>query len=103
MFINPTYSTAFISVFWDMQELDKFPIYYTSCEKVIKKLDEKDNYYSRFNSPGENYRVFYEFNLDLKKLLKKEYKKNLSFSDISTNYLKYIDEVYLEKKKLIKQ
>ena len=100
MFINPTYSTAFIPVFWDMQELDKFPIYYTSCEKVIKKLDEKDNYYSRFNSPGENYRLFYEFNLDLKKLLKKEYKKNLSFSDISTNYLNYIFETYLKNKKI---
>ena len=104
MFINPTYSKTFIPVFWDMQELDKFPIYYTSCEKVIKELDEKDNYYSKFNSPGENYKLFYEFNLDLKKLIKKEYKKNLSFSDISTNYLKYIDDVYIEEKvKLIKK
>lgn len=101
--INPSYSKTFVPVFWDMQDLDKFPIYYTSCEKVIKKLDEKDNYYSRFNSLGENYRLFYEFNLDLIKLLKKKYKKNLNFSDISTNYLKYIDEVYIEKVKLIKK
>jgi len=101
--LNPSYSKTFIPVFWDMQDLDKFPIYYTSCEKVIKKLYEKNNYYSRFNSPGENYRLFYEFNLDLIKLLRKEYKENLNFSDISTNYLKYIYEVYLKKGKLIKQ
>jgi len=103
MFINPTYSTAFIPVFWDMQELDKFPIYYTSCEKVIKEIDEKDKYYKKFNSPGENYKLFYDFNIKLIKLLKEAYNKKLHFSDISTNYLKYIDEVYIEKVKLIKK
>jgi len=103
--LNYSNSKMLLPVFWDMQDLDKFPIYYTSCEKVIKKLDEKDNYYSKSNSPGKNYKLFYEFNIDLIRLLKKKYKdkKNYKFSDISTNYLDYIDEVYIEKVKLNKK
>lgn len=96
--IKPSYSSAFITVFWDMQKLDAFPVYYDTCDKVIKKLDEKDRYYKRSNFAGENYKLFYNFNVELIRKLNEAYDKKLHFSDISTNYLKYIFEKYLEEK-----
>jgi hypothetical protein len=97
--LNPPYASAFIPVFWNMQELDKFPIYYTSCEKVIKKIKEKDKYYKENNPPGENYKLFYDFNNKLIKLLTETYNEKFHFYDISNSYLEYISNTYLDKKK----
>lgn len=88
--INPSYASTFTPGFWDMQELSRFPVYYTSCENVIKNLDEKDRYYKESNLPSENYKLFYGFNIGLIDKLKLRYKREFKFSDISTDYLDYI-------------
>lgn len=97
--LNPTYSYTIIPGFWSMQELDKFPVYYTSCEKIIKNLDEKDKYYKKSISIGGNYELFYNFNVKLIDRLQEKYKRKLSFSDVSTDYLDYIYKKYLEDNK----
>ena len=89
MNIRPNYSIFLLSWFWDMQDYGKYPVYYTSSEKIFKMavLNSKA-YYNEADSAGENYVSYCNFINDLEDRIKKNNNgQKLSYPDISTELL----------------
>ncbi len=87
--INPSYSIFFLSVFWSIQDIKNYPIYWTASEKVFKKTD----YYVFKDSNGEKYKKFIELNFDLLKFIQQKTKnENVDIQDIS-GVLSFVNEM----------
>jgi len=88
---NPFFTTFFLSIFWAIQNLKKFPGFWTASEKIFKQTD----YYKSSNSNGDNYKQFYKLNLDLIDLIKSKSKgTEITVQDIAGlfRYLTIIEE-----------
>lgn len=69
----------FLSYFWQIQNPDKFPIYYTSLEQVFTELDFMP---SDIEILSDKYHFFYELNNELRELFAKETGSGFSYWDV---------------------
>ena len=68
----------FISYFWQMQQPDKYPMYYSSMINVLRDLDV----WSPSRNVSEDYVSFYELNHEMLGFLSKETRQQLHLWDI---------------------
>lgn len=79
----------FLSYFWQIQDPEKFPIYYTSLEQVFIELDFMP---SDIDKSGEKYKFFYNLNNEFKELFSKKTGRNFSYWDVEHVFWYYYNQ-----------
>jgi hypothetical protein len=93
--IHPEYSIFLLSLFWDMQDYGKYPVYYISSKKIFKMaFSNSGAYYKDGKSSGEEYLDFCNFIDDLKKSIEATKKEKVDYTIISVLFLNYVYQKY---------
>ena len=94
--IHPEYSIFLLSLFWDMQEYGKYPVYYISSKNIFKMaFSNSGAYYKEGKSSGEDYLDFCNFIDDLKKSIEATKKEKVNYTIISVLFLNYVYQKYI--------